>query len=42
MSSGGKNCDFAISVFYRNHESFWHKNNFDTSFTSKDMRKNLN
>ena len=33
------NCDFAVNIFYMNQESFWHINNFDTFFHSKDMRK---
>ena len=35
----GSNWDFAVNVFYRNQESFWHKTHIDTIFHSKDMRK---
>ena len=35
----GPNRDFAVNVFYKNQEPFWHKNHFDTIFHSKDMRK---
>ena len=35
----GVYCDFAVNVFFRNQESFWHTNHFDTIFNFRDMRK---